>query len=97
MQNRCAGRNGVVFPYSAGVHNNRENTHKLLHSSIKTTMIYTQVSNKAIKRISGPLDGLNLTTENKGDKKNIVTLGGQPVMVYLRPSSRQILQILMYL
>ena len=40
------------------------------HSSIKTTMIYTHVTNKAINRIQSPLDRLNLTTEDKNDKKN---------------------------
>jgi len=40
------------------------------HSSIKTTMIYTHVTNKAINRIQSPLDRLNLTTEAKNDKKN---------------------------
>jgi site-specific recombinase XerD len=40
------------------------------HSSIKTTMIYTHVTNKAISRIQSPLDRLNLTTEDKNDKKN---------------------------
>jgi len=40
------------------------------HSSIKTTMIYTHVTNKAINRIQSPLDRLNLTTEVKNDKKN---------------------------
>ncbi|HCE56518.1 MAG TPA: hypothetical protein DER09_01675 [Prolixibacteraceae bacterium] len=39
------------------------------HSSIKTTMIYTHVTNKAINRIQSPLDRLNLTTEEKNDKK----------------------------
>jgi integrase/recombinase XerD len=42
----------------------------LCHSSIKTTMIYTHVTNKAINRIQSPLDRLNLTTEDKNDKKN---------------------------
>jgi site-specific recombinase XerD len=40
------------------------------HSSIKTTMIYTHVTNKAINRIQSPLDRLNLKTEEKNDKKN---------------------------
>ena len=40
------------------------------HSSIKTTMIYTYVTNKAISRIQSPLDRLNLITEDKNDKKN---------------------------
>ena len=40
------------------------------HSSIKTTMIYTHVTNKAINRIQSPLDRLNLTTEDKNYKKN---------------------------
>ena len=40
------------------------------HSSIKTTMIYTHVTNKAINRIQSPLDRLNLTTEDKNDKTN---------------------------
>jgi site-specific recombinase XerD len=40
------------------------------HSSIKTTMIYTHVTNKAINRIQSPLDRLNLTTKEKTDKKN---------------------------
>ena len=68
-QHRGAGRIGVVFPYSAGAHYNRGNAHKLRHSSIKTTMIYTHVSNKAINRIPGPLDRLNLEIENKSDEK----------------------------
>jgi site-specific recombinase XerD len=46
-------------------------TQELLgHSSIKTTMIYTHVTNKAINRIQSPLDRLNLTTEDKNEKKN---------------------------
>jgi site-specific recombinase XerD len=40
------------------------------HSSIKTTMIYTHISNKAISRIQSPLDRLNLNTENKRDEKD---------------------------
>jgi site-specific recombinase XerD len=40
------------------------------HSSIKTTMIYTHVTNKAISRIQSTLDRLNLITEDKNDKKN---------------------------
>ena len=75
-QQRSAGRNGVVFAYSAGAHYSKGNVHNLRHSGIKTTMINTHVSNQAIKRIPGPLDGLNLEMENKGDEKNIVTLGG---------------------
>jgi site-specific recombinase XerD len=39
------------------------------HSSIKTTMIYTHVTNKAINRIQSPLDRLNLKTDEKNDKK----------------------------
>ena len=35
------------------------------HSSIKTTMIYTHVSNKAINRIQSPLDRLNINMEKK--------------------------------
>ena len=35
------------------------------HSSIKTTMIYTHVSNKAINRIQSPLDRLNISMEKK--------------------------------
>ena len=45
------------------------------HSSIKTTMIYTHVSNKAISRIPGPSYRLNLNTENKRDEKSIITSG----------------------
>ena len=41
----------------------------LCHSSIKTTMIYTHVTNKTINRIQSPLDRLNLTTEDRNDKK----------------------------
>ena len=37
------------------------------HSSIKTTMIYTHVSNKAINRIQSPLDRLNLEIKNKSE------------------------------
>ena len=40
------------------------------HSSIKTTMIYTHITSKAINRIQSPLDRLNLKTEDKTDKKN---------------------------
>lgn len=40
------------------------------HSSIKTTMIYTHITNKAINRIQSPLDRLNLTTDDKNDKEN---------------------------
>lgn len=40
------------------------------HSSIKTTMIYTHVTNKAINRIQSPLDRLNLKPEDKNDNKN---------------------------
>jgi integrase len=39
------------------------------HSCIKTTMIYTHVTYKAINRIQSPLDRLNLTTEDKTIKK----------------------------
>lgn len=39
------------------------------HSSIKTTMIYTHITNKAINRIQSPLDRLNLNTDEKNDKK----------------------------
>ena len=39
------------------------------HSSIKTTMIYTHITNKAINRIQSPLDRLNLKTDEKTDKK----------------------------
>ena len=46
------------------------NVHNLHHSGIKTTMIYTHVSNKAINRIQSPLDRLNLEIENKSDEKN---------------------------
>lgn len=35
------------------------------HSSIRTTMIYTHVSNKAINRIQSPLDRLNINMEKK--------------------------------
>ncbi len=76
IQHRVAGRNGVVFPYSDGAHYSKGNVHNLRCSGIKATMIYTQVSNKAINRIPGPLDGLNLATENKEDEKSIITLGG---------------------
>lgn len=37
------------------------------HSSIKTTMIYTHVSNKAINRIQSQLDRLNLEIKNKSE------------------------------
>ena len=40
------------------------------HSCIKNTMIYTHITSKAINRIQSPLDRLNLTTEEKTDKKN---------------------------
>ena len=43
------------------------------HSSIKTTMIYTHVSNKAINRIQSPLDRMfgnqAIKIDNKNDKK----------------------------
>jgi len=39
------------------------------HSSIKTTMIYTHVSNKAITRIQSPLDRLPAETIRKSDEK----------------------------
>jgi len=39
------------------------------HSSIKTTMICTHVTNKTINWFQSPLDRLNLTTESKNDKK----------------------------
>ena len=45
----------------------------LCHSSIKATMIYTHVSNKAINRIQRQLDRLNLEIENKSDEKSIIT------------------------
>ncbi len=41
------------------------------HSSIKTTMIYTHVTNKAIKRIQSPLDRLNLNTEKNENNKKV--------------------------
>ncbi len=49
-------------------------TQQLLgHSSIKTTMIYTHVSSKAVARIQSPLDRLTMKTEiiidDKNDKK----------------------------
>ncbi len=40
------------------------------HSSIKTTMIYTHVSNKTINRIQSPLDRLNINLEKKNDGEN---------------------------
>lgn len=40
------------------------------HSSIKTTMIYTHITSKAINRIQSPLDRINLKTEDKRDEKN---------------------------
>ena len=47
--------------------------HLLGHSSIKTTMIYTHVSNKAINRIQSPLDRMfgnqAIKIDNKNDKK----------------------------
>ncbi len=45
------------------------------YSSIKTTMIYTHLSNKAINRIQSPLDRLNQNTENISDEKCIITSG----------------------
>ena len=48
----------------------RYNQELLGHSSIKTTMIYTHVTNKTINRIQSPLDRLNLETENKHHEKN---------------------------
>ncbi len=87
IQHRCAGRNDVVFPYSAVPHysngqvqkviaaslkrnglSKKGRVHNLLHSSIKTTMIYTYVSNKAINRIHSPLVRLNMEIENTSKK-----------------------------
>ncbi len=42
----------------------------LVHSSLKTTMIYTHVSNKVINRIQSPLDRLNINLEKKNDREN---------------------------
>ncbi len=75
IQHRGAGRNGVVFAHSAVTHNSKGSVHNLHHSSIKTTLINTHVSNKAISRIKSPMDRLNLDTENKSDEKSIITLG----------------------
>jgi hypothetical protein len=41
----------------------------LSYWSIKSTMIYTHVSNKAINQYQSPLDRLNLKTEIKAMKK----------------------------
>ena len=59
IEHKGANRIGICFPYS--------NEH---NSSIKTTMIYTHITRKAINRIQSPLDRLNLKTEDKNDKKN---------------------------
>ena len=75
IQHRGADRIGVFFPYSAIAHYSRGSAHNLSHSGIKATMIYTHVSNKAISRIPGPLDRLNLETKNKSDEKSIITSG----------------------
>ena len=70
IQHKGADRIGLFLPWSAGAHHNRGSAHNLRHSDIKTTMIYTHVSNKSINRIQSPLDWLNLTTENKGVAKS---------------------------
>ncbi len=76
IPHRVAGRNGLVFIYSAGAQYSKGNVHNLRHSGIKATMIYTHVSNKAINRIKSPMDRLNLEIENKSDeKKSLITLG----------------------
>jgi site-specific recombinase XerD len=84
IQHKGADRIGICFPYYS-LHNllhsiathlietctDVKHIQKLLgHSSFKTTMVYTLVTNKAINRIQSPLDRLNLTTEDKNEKKN---------------------------
>jgi len=84
IRHKGAERTGICFPYSS-VHNLQHSFAKHLiesgtdiryiqelpgHSGINTTLIYTHITNKAINRIQSPLDRLNLTTEDKNDKKN---------------------------
>lgn len=67
IRHRGADRIAVIFPFSFDV---KEKLKSLGHSSIKTTMVYTHVSNKAMSRIESPLDRLNIHTEMKEGEKN---------------------------
>ncbi len=60
----------ITAPLEKSGLSQKGSAHNPRHSSIKITMIYTHVSNKAINRIQSPLDRLNLTTENKGVEKS---------------------------
>ncbi len=65
----------IATPLEKSGLSKKGSVHNLCHSSIKTTMIYTQVSNKAINWIQSQLDRLNLEVKNKSDEKSIITSG----------------------